>query len=885
MMGTRIISPDLLHEYQWVSDPTVHPNGQLAAYVHRRTNRELDQYSNHIRVITLDGGMDEAWTNGTQDSAPGWSPDGGWLGFLRSDSGVRQLFGIRAAGDAPTLLASSKRGITDWSWSPDGGRIAYTTRISLDPVREAWTREEERGHAARRGAVYDRYIPRAEGAGWWDGLYSHLFITEPGSGEAKRVTDGPCEISQPQWSPDGRSIAYLAHVHAGDPNMQGVEPHRGLYVMSLKDGSSVQVVPGTYAIDRYAWSPDGTMLAWIGHDGRHGAGTQLALYVVDLRRSGSEAIIRLSADDVQLGVYVLNDMTAGQSVPGPFIVSTPQGLAIAAVVTRHGETQLWQWQLDGSSQPITREPWVIWQAAQVQDRPQFVVQAIGAEGPAELYLLDGMETGAEQAAAELVRRPEGGQDALSVQDERAASGADQVELDQAKLAEEQLSDGSRGQAESGQDQQGPRTRITQLTRWNQELALALNISLPETFWFTNSAGDQVQAWILRPAGAGQSTGQESVPVVLAVHGGPHAMYAGVYYHEFQTLTAAGIAVVYTNPRGSFGYGQAFAAAVIGRFGEGDAEDVLQALDEALNRYEWLDPMRTGVMGGSYGGLMTNWLVGRTHRFRAAVSQRSITNWLSFYGNSDIGPRYAEAMLGTHPWKDAARYWERSPIAYADRVTTPTLIMHGAEDLRCPVEQADQYYTALKRHGKMTRLIRYAGSGHAFQKAGKPSLRIDVLEQVNVWFDRYMLADQPQVVLGIPFALLLENCRSAGVSDAVILESYRKRDFSVFTEAREPDMDFAERVGMAEELGVDWQRVLAQGYTLNFLHTNALKRLLWFKYDLSEGEDYLQVEHELTRVPLTDTHAAELLLLIHRQWSIIREAKGSYRLVRKQGGTD
>ena len=947
-MGKRIITPDLIHEYQWVSDPVVHPNGQSVAYVHRRTNRELDQYASHIRVAALDGGGDEAWTNGTQDSAPGWSPDGEWLGFLRPDGGVRQLFGVRAAGETPTMLASCKHGIMEWAWSPDGGRIAYTTRISLDPEREARSREEDRRHAARRGAVYDRYIPRSEGAGWWDGLYSHLFLTEPNSGTATRLTNGACDISQPRWSPDGRSIAYLAHTHAGDPNPEGGEPHRGLYIVSLEDGSTVQAVPGSYAIDRYAWSPDGTMLAWLGHDGRYGAGTQLALYVVDLKRSGHEAIMRLSQDDVQLGVYVLNDMTTGQSMPGPFFMSGPEELTIAAVVSRHGGTQLWRWRLDGSSQPLTGEPWVIWQAAQVQHRPQFVVQAIGADGPAELYVLDGTEAEAARADAEKVRQADPGKvqqtDDGQVhgkpgQEERQADVADRVAMEPAGVGhlhgvqeyaksvqeekrsavavdaalkrvqlfldgdqvhgksrqEDQLaegldhealcpvgrSDGARMEFEPVRDDLSSRLRIMQLTRWNQELASSLSVSRPEAFWFTNSAGDPVQAWLLRPAGMESSACQGQVPVVLAIHGGPHALFAGVYYHEFQTLTAAGMAVVYTNPRGSFGYGQQFASAVIGRFGEGDADDVLQALDEALARCEWLDPTRTGVMGGSYGGLMTNWLVGRTHRFRAAVSQRSITNWFSFYGNSDIGPRYAEAMLGTHPWKDAARYWERSPIAYADRVTTPLLIMHGAEDLRCPVEQADQYYTALKRHGKTTRLIRYAGSGHAFQKSGKPSLRIDVLEQVNAWFNRYLLADQ-RVVLGIPFALLLENCRSSGVGDAVILESFRKRDDAPFVQARDPEMDFAEWVNMAEELGVDWPRVMSQGYTLNFLPAHALKRLLWFRYGLSEERDYQQMGNELAGVPLTGTQAAELLLLIHRQWRIVREGEGSYRLVRKHG---
>ncbi|MNN00838.1 Prolyl tripeptidyl peptidase precursor [compost metagenome] len=278
-----------------------------------------------------------------------------------------------------------------------------------------------------------------------------------------------------------------------------------------------------------------------------------------------------------------------------------------------------------------------------------------------------------------------------------------------------------------------------LTRHNDELFAGLQLSIPERIAFQASDGIAIHGWLLKPFNLTQDE-QVKVPLVLMIHGGPHAMYTGVFSHELQTLAAQGYAVVWVNPRGSMGYGQDFVKACRGDFGGGDARDLLEAVDYVLSKFDFVDETRLGVGGGSYGGVMTNWLVSHTDRFRAAVTHRSISNWLSLYGTSDIGISFTEDVIGGNLKDDAEMLWSKSPLAHAHRIETPLLILHGEDDYRTPVSQAEELYSALKRYGKTTKLIRYPGSNHSLLRSGKPSLRVDSLEQVNAWFRQYLHGD-------------------------------------------------------------------------------------------------------------------------------------------------
>ena len=274
-------------------------------------------------------------------------------------------------------------------------------------------------------------------------------------------------------------------------------------------------------------------------------------------------------------------------------------------------------------------------------------------------------------------------------------------------------------------------QLTDLNRaWRDEVALAR----PEAFSFERE-GFAIDGWIMKPSGWEEGRRYASL---LNIHGGPHAQYGYGFFDEFQVYAGAGYAVVYTNPRGSQGYGEAFTRAVIADWGGGDVADVLAGLDEALRRAEWMDPERLGVMGGSYGGFMASWIVGHSNRFKAACSERAVNSQPSMFGTSDIGHLFNAIELGgVLPWKDMGRYLERSPLTYAENINTPLLIIHSEDDLRCPMEQAEQLFVALKKLRREVRFVRFPGENHEMSRSGRPRHRLERFRHILEWFAQYL----------------------------------------------------------------------------------------------------------------------------------------------------
>lgn len=278
--------------------------------------------------------------------------------------------------------------------------------------------------------------------------------------------------------------------------------------------------------------------------------------------------------------------------------------------------------------------------------------------------------------------------------------------------------------------------IKQLTDVNKQFSQEHAFADVEALQFYANDGWELNGWLMKPVDFKEG---EKYPLILEIHGGPHAMYANTYFHEFQTLAANGFAVLYINPRGSFGYGQHFVDAVRGNYGRKDYEDIMEAVDYILANFDFIDETRLGVTGGSYGGFMTNWIIGHTNRFKAAVTQRSISNWISFYGVSDIGYYFADWQLKAD-LTDVETLWKHSPLAYIEKMETPLLILHSEKDLRCPIEQAEQLFIALKKQKKTTKFIRFPESNHELSRSGKPSLRIERLNYINNWFKEYLMTN-------------------------------------------------------------------------------------------------------------------------------------------------
>ncbi|WP_270787774.1 alpha/beta hydrolase family protein [Enterococcus casseliflavus] len=268
--------------------------------------------------------------------------------------------------------------------------------------------------------------------------------------------------------------------------------------------------------------------------------------------------------------------------------------------------------------------------------------------------------------------------------------------------------------------------VTDLYDPNQAVMSQLAISKPGAFWYEGADDWQIQGWYLPPTET-----KENHPAILYIHGGPQVCYGETFFHEMQVHAANGYGVILLNPRGGQGYGQAFVKSILGDYGNKDYQDLLLGVDAVVANHPEIDTNTIHVAGGSYGGFMTNWIVGHTDRFCAAVTQRSISNWISFYGTSDIGPAFVKFQL-LRELDQTEGLWKMSPLAYASQVKTPTLVLHGENDLRCPQEQGQQFYMALQRQGVDTKLMLFPQSSHGLSRNGLPNLRIERLQAISEW---------------------------------------------------------------------------------------------------------------------------------------------------------
>ena len=239
---------------------------------------------------------------------------------------------------------------------------------------------------------------------------------------------------------------------------------------------------------------------------------------------------------------------------------------------------------------------------------------------------------------------------------------------------------------------------------------------------------------MKPIGWQEGT---SYPFVLNIKGGPGGMWGHEWFHEFQMLAAQGYAVGFVNYRGSTGYGDSHQQAVRLDYGGADYEDNMEFLDVVMEQYPWIDKERLVITGGSHGGFLTNWIISQTDRFKAAVTQRSVSNWVSVNAGSTFTPRAVDLEFGGSIWENYALYWDRSPIKYANRIKTPTLIIHSDKDYTVPLGQAEELFFALKHHKVPTELLIFHGESHGLSRSGKPINLVERLKRMIEWFERYV----------------------------------------------------------------------------------------------------------------------------------------------------
>ncbi len=694
-MERRRITAEDLFRLKIVSDAQVSPDGKTVAFVVTTLHQEENEYRSAIWTVEADG-RDEPrrFTGGTKrDGQPRWSPDGARLAFVSDRAGKPQAFVMPLDGGEARKLTDQRNRVDEIAWSPDGRQLAFTSRTGPEDAEEeraeaeGKSEEERKKDRANAVVVVESLKYKADGVPTWlDRRRCHLFAIEVGGDatppgarpEARQLTDGDWDEGQPAWSPDGREIAFVANREPDrDDNFRS-----DIWVVPAAGGEARRLTGADGEAGAPAWSPDGATVAYIGHREGDTPGATTRLFTVD--RQGGEPRCLTADLDRPLGSYVVGDIgpTSATAQPPRW---TAGGAELLVQVTDSGSVGLHRVAAEGGTvTPVVTGARAVGSFSLSADAMTLAFTSGDQTHPAELFAL---------------ALPGGGI---------------------------------------------PR----QLSRLNGEWLAEVEVVVPERLtWPAPGKGgkgkkkgrDQatIEGWLMKPAGFEEG---RTYPLVVQIHGGPHAAYGDTFFHEFQLLAARGYGVLFTNPRGSHGRGDAFVKATHRAWGDKDTADIMAGLDLAIAR-GWVDETRLGVGGGSYGGFMTNWIIGHSDRFAAAVTMRCVSNLQSFSGTSDCGFDLIPQTFGGPWWENRKRYREYSPLTYLDRATTPTLILHSEQDYRCPIEQAEQVFYILKARGIPTRLVRFPNENHNLSRSGQPQHRVERLGFIVDWFDRFLGMEQ------------------------------------------------------------------------------------------------------------------------------------------------
>ncbi|MDP7030583.1 MAG: S9 family peptidase [Phycisphaerales bacterium] len=651
-------------------------------------------------------------------SQPQISPDGETVLYCRRHAGprntnVRNLWAVPASGGSPRIMTSGDKD-SHGRWSPDGSQIAFLSGRG------------DRGQ--------------------------HLRLLAAGGGESRPLTSLPeGSFLNFKWSPDGRSIAFLWR--AADPDWTeqaknarkdsgASDPPRivttGWYRLDgdgyfLQRRYVLKVVDIASGQSRTLWDKDG--LGFMSYDWSPDSST-LAITTVP----GKRAFLKWEQTQIRLLNVASGRATTLDWLPdGPkdTVCWSPDGSRLAwsgregtdgMYSTENLELWVCQPKKKGSARCLSGKTDLCLMAATLGDTAEVSFEAslqwtrdskailarIGIEGAQQVYRF--------KRSGGLPEPLTSGR-AIHDPGNLSADGTClPVMIDTPTTPPEVYLMDLRGQSK-------PR----RLTNENAELRRTIAFAAPKSFWVSTEDGTRVQTWMITPPGVSNARRK---PAVLQIHGGPHAQYGYSFFHEFQCQAAKGMVVVYSNPRGSKGYGRDHCAAIRGDWGSADWVDIRAVIDWMRDRPE-VDPKRMAIMGGSYGGYMTNWAIGHTNEFACAITDRCVSNLVSMGGNSDFMSK-PDSYFPGNAWDRPEDLWKCSPIRFARSWKTPTLVIHSEGDLRCNVEQAEQVWTALQVRNIPSRFVRYpASTSHGMSRGGPTDLRIHRLHEILTWLNRYI----------------------------------------------------------------------------------------------------------------------------------------------------
>jgi len=630
------------------------------------------------------------------------SPDGLRVAYVvngidREENGYRSAIWVAPldGSEEPTQLTAGTRSDSSPRWSPDGRWLAFVSNRD----GETETAHEE------------------------------LYVLPANGGEPRRLTDGKEGVESIAWSPDSRRIAFARRVRdeayeeederRRAPRrftrvfykLDGVgwtgDRRKHIFVVDL-EGSERQLTDGDCENGEPAWSPDGRRLVFTSSRGdRWDVELIEALYELDVDAEGSEPR-RLTQPDESANLASFSpDGALIAYVHTPEDGTVPHHSQIAVIRPDGSDRRVLTASLDRQCgpYPVVREP--VWDG----DRVTFRVED---RGNVHLYAVAADGSGAPELLV-------GGEQTIGLYD-----------LHDGKLL---YTATTHMRPSELFDKDG-----TQLTSVCDAFVAERELAAVERFTATSSDGTEVDAWLVRPPGFEEG---KRYPVLLTIHGGPFTQYGTGFFDEVQVFAGAGYCVLFSNPRGGSGYSEAWGRAIRGSgddagpgWGTVDYEDLMGVVDTALERFPFLDAERLGVLGGSYGGYMTSWIIGHTKRFKAALSERAVNHLVSAFGSSDVFWVF-ERQFGGPMWENVDEWLRMSPATYAREIETPVLIVHSENDLRCNVEQGEHLFTLLRLLGKDVEMLRFPSEGHELSRSGSPVHRVLRFEAVLEWFGRYL----------------------------------------------------------------------------------------------------------------------------------------------------
>jgi Dipeptidyl aminopeptidases/acylaminoacyl-peptidases len=600
-----------------------------------------------------------------------------------------------------------------------------------------------------------------------DEYISNIWLVDATNGKVRRFTYGSKDYS-PVWSPDGLYIAFLSRRNLSK-DVKGTE----LYIISALGGEARRLLRRKEGIDSFVWSSDSKKIAIISQIVKdevedvkvidrmnywfNGKGwtfnTRQHLFLLNIERGD---LIQLTKGEMDVkfaqfshdGTKIAYGASIDDSKPyiTDLFVYDLQKTQTLKITNSDMEISSIAWSPDDSLIAMNANRL---QRGFASHGHIWMIAADGRSGPSLIENLDKNKSNslnsdvrayshgssqirwvgkfiyfyvAEKGSVHLYRLEPGSNPELVIGGNISVEGFDvnsnkivYIAMDSVHPEELYVYDG----------------QIKELTHFNDSFVEEFRISKPLPFKFKASDNVEVDGWILEPMDTA-----DKYPTILYIHGGPKTCFGDAFMFEFQLLANNGFAVLYMNPRGSDGYSEEF-ADIRRNYGKRDYQDLLEGISYALQNFNFIDPNRLGVAGGSYGGFMTNWIIGHTKLFKAAITDRSIANWVTFFSTSDIGREFTLDQIGSDPWGEPAKLAEQSPISYLKDVDTPTLIIHSQEDYRCWLVEALQLYTSLKYLGKQAKLVIFPHENHDLSRSGKPKHRVIRLEHYLNWFNNYL----------------------------------------------------------------------------------------------------------------------------------------------------